>query len=178
MGSSTLKVLTVAAIAYATGGVGGLTAGQTAAAAASATAYSESEAARKEQQGLMQEAANEQRKARSVAEAGQAQQAALEQRQQIREERVRRARILQSASNTGTLASSGAYGATGSLSTSLQSNIGSNLGAIERGQQISAFQQNAADLGLGAQFAGFEAQNMGSLFQLGTSIFAANTAKK
>ncbi len=173
MGKNTLKVVGAAALAYATGGVAGLTAVQTATAAAGAVAYNEADKARQRQEDLMNQAAGEQRQARSVAEAGQAQRAAIEQRQQIREERVRRARILQSASNTGTLASSGAYGATGSLSTNLQTNIGTNLGEIQRGQQISAFQQNAADLGLQSQLAGSEAQNMGSLFQLSTSIFSS-----
>ena len=173
MGKSTLKFIGAAVAGYYLGPVAGLSATTGAAAAAATVSYSEAEKAREEQQRLSEQSAGEQRQARSVVEAGQAQRAAIEQRQQIREERVRRARILQSASNTGTLASSGAYGATGSLSTNLQTNIGTNLGEIQRGQQISAFQQNAADLGLQSQFAGFEAQNAGSLFQLSTSIFAS-----
>lgn len=177
MGKSTLKIVAAATAAYFTGGVGGLSAGATAAAAGATVAYSESEKARAQQEELLQQSAEEQRKARSITEAGQAQQAAMEQRQQIREERVRRARILQSAQNTGTAASSGEFGAVGSLATGLSSNIGANLGAIQRGQQISTLNQNAADLNLGAQFAGFEAQNAQSLFSLSTSIFAGQTAK-
>jgi hypothetical protein len=178
MGSSTLKVVGVAALAYATGGVGGLTAGQTAMAAAATTAYSEGEKARSEQEHQMQMAAEEQRQARSVSEAEKAQQAAIEQRQQIREERVRRARIIQSATNSGTLVSSGVSGATGSLSTQLGANLGANMGSLMRGGEISAFNQKAADYGLAGQMAGFDAQNMGTLFSLSTSIFASSLAPK
>lgn len=178
MGKSTLKVLAFAGLAYATGGLAGLSAGATAAGAGAVVAYDEAEKAKAKQQELLQQSAEEQRKAVSVSQAGQAQQAAMEARQQIREERVRRARVLQSAQNTGTAFSSGEFGALGSLSTGLSANMGANRGALQRGQQISLFQQNAADLNLDAQFAGFEAQNMQSLFSLSTSIFAGSMTKK
>lgn len=139
--------------------------------------YVEAKEARSEQKEASVRAAGEQKQARSVQEAANAQQAAMEQRQQIREERVRRARIMQSAQNTGTSFSSGEFGSIGSLSTSLSSNIGANRGAIQRGQQISGFQQNAADFNLTAQNAGIDAANSQSLFSLSTSIFA-NAAMK
>jgi len=139
--------------------------------------YVEAKEARSEQKEASIRSAGEQKQARSVQEAANAQQAAMEQRQQIREERVRRARIMQSAQNTGTSFSSGEFGSIGSLSTSLSSNIGANRGAIQRGQQISGFQQNAADFNLTAQNAGIDAANAQSLFSLSTSIFA-NAAMK
>jgi len=162
-----VKTLAVAGAGFLAGGPMG------AAAAVAATSYYEGQQARKEQEDLLKQSADEQRKARGIQEAGNAQAASNERRQQIREERVRRAKIMQSAQNTGTAASSGEFGAVGGLSTTLSSNIGSNLGAIQRGQEISTLNQNAADLNLGAQFAGFEAQNQQSMFSLSTSIFAA-----
>jgi hypothetical protein len=138
--------------------------------------YTEAQSAREEQKQAAQQAAAERKDARSVQEAGQAQQAAMERRQQIREERVRRSKIMQSAQNTGTAYSSGETGAVGGLSTQLGTNIGENLGAIQRGQQISTFSQNAANFDLTSNLAGLDAQNAQSLFQLSTSIFA-NTIK-
>jgi hypothetical protein len=139
--------------------------------------YTEAQSAREEQKQAAQQAAAERKDARSVQEAGQAQQAAMERRQQIREERVRRSKIMQSAQNTGTAYSSGETGAVGGLSTQLGTNIGENLGAIQRGQQISTFSQNAANFDLTSNLAGLDAQNAQSLFQLSTSIFASNINK-
>lgn len=147
------------------------------AATVATASYVEAKDARSEQRAASERAAEQQRQARSVQEASNAQQAAMERRQQIREERVRRSRILQSAQNTGTASSSGEFGAIGGLSTTLSGNIGANLGALERGQQISAFNQTAADFGLQAQNAGIDAANAQSLFQLSTSIFASNISK-
>jgi len=139
--------------------------------------YVEAKEARAEQKEASAKAAEQQKEARSVQEASNVQQAAMESRQQIREARVRRARIMQSAQNTGTAFSSGEFGSIGSLATNLSSNIGANRGAIQRGQQISVFQQNAADLNLASQNAGIDAANSQSLFSLSTSIFA-NAAMK
>lgn len=139
--------------------------------------YVEAKEARGEQKAASERAAEQQKEARSVQEASNAQQAAIESRQQIREERVRRSRIMQSAQNTGTAYSSGEFGAIGSLATGLNSNIGANRGALMRGQQISAFQQNAADFNLTAQNAGIDAANAQSLFSLSTSIFAQTAFK-
>ena len=140
--------------------------------------YVEAKDARGEQRAASERSAQQQREARSVQEASNAQQAAMESRQQIREERVRRAKILQGAQNTGTAMSSGEFGSIGSLSTNLSSNIGANRGALMRGQEISAFNQNAADFNLAAQNAGIDAANAQSLFNLSTSIFAQGVMKK
>lgn len=67
-----------------------------------------------------------------------------ERRNQIREERVKRARILQGAQNTGTTGSSGEAGAVGSLSSQLSANLGANQSAIISGANQSLFSQNAA----------------------------------
>lgn len=134
--------------------------------------YVESVEARKEASANAQRSAQEQAKAQEVQQAGSAQQAAMERRQQIREERVRRARIMQASANTGTVGSSAEFGAIGGINTQLQSNIGQNLGAIQRGQAVGAFSQNAANFTTASNRNMNEAANAGSLFSLSTSIFA------
>jgi uncharacterized membrane-anchored protein YjiN (DUF445 family) len=86
----------------------------------------------------MQKASREQR-ANNEAEA------ARERRQQIREERIRRAQIINAAEQTGVSDSSGAIGSVAALATNLNSNLSMNQGRLERAQNISIFQQNAAD---------------------------------
>lgn len=134
--------------------------------------YVEAKDAREEASANAQRSAEQQRKAQEVQQAGSAQQAAMERRQQIREERVRRARIMQASTNTGTIGSSSEFGAIGGLNTQLQSNIGQNLGAIQRGQAIGTFSQNAADFNTASQRNMNEATNAQSLFSLSTSIFS------
>lgn len=90
-------------------------------------------------------AAQEQKKIRQEQEAANAAQAAAERRRQIREERVKRARVIQTATATGTSGSSGEIGAVGGLSTNLSSNIGTNLGALQTAKNISIFSQASAD---------------------------------
>jgi hypothetical protein len=99
--------------------------------------------------------------------------AARERRAQLREERVRRARILQSAENTGVDASSGEFGAIGSLSTNLASNIGDNLGRLGSAQRTSEYAQNAANFQGDVAQSMFKAQKMDGLFSLSSSIFSA-----
>lgn len=134
--------------------------------------YVEAQDARKEASANAQRSAEQQAKAQEVQQAGNAQQAAMERRQQIREERVRRSRIMQASANTGTIGSSAEFGAIGGLNTQLQSNIGQNLGAIERGQAIGTFSQNAANFNTASQKNMNDAANAGSLFSLSTSIFS------
>lgn len=119
-----------------------LAAFQTAAAVGSVVVGVGSAIAQREAQ---QDAAKKQRAAGQEQAAIQAQQAAQERRQQIREERIKRARIMQAAENTGVQGSSGEFGAVGSAATQLSSNIGFNLGLIDKTQNISALQQGAAD---------------------------------
>ena len=109
---------------------------------------------------------NAQKKSASEQKAANAAQAAQERRAQIREERVRRARIIQAGENTNTVGSSGEAGALGSLSTQLGSNLGFNAGAIQRANNMSIFNQQAANYQGAAQ----RNQAIGSLSM---SIFSA-----
>lgn len=91
--------------------------------------------------------------------------AAREKRQQIRDARIRRARVMQAASNTGTSDSSGELGAINALSTQFAANIATNLGKIQTAENVSLFSQQAAD----AAADQFSAQSRG---QLSNSIFS------
>ena len=104
--------------------------------AAAATLYSvyQTNEARKEQR----RAGNEQR-AQNKAES------MRERRNQIREQRIREAAILQSSQASGTTGSSGEIGALGNISTNLADNISTNIGRLQTAQNISIFQQRAAD---------------------------------
>lgn len=117
--------------------------------------------------------AEQQRRAQAEQRAVQARQAAEERRKQVREERVRRAKILQSSENTGVSGSSGEVGALGSLSTQLASNIGSNLGAARSGELISGFNQSAADFNFNATKSMQEAGQWSQLAGIGGNIFDA-----
>ena len=118
-----------------------------------------------------QEARSEQKKAQREQGAANAERAAAERRQQIREERIRRAQIEQAAANTGTVASSGAVGATGGLGTTLASNLGFNLSQVTHAGNISVFNQNSAS-------AMGKAQTVEQLGSLATSIFSSTASAK
>lgn len=105
--------------------------------------------------------------------AQQAEAAANERRQQIREERVKRARILQSAENTGTSDSSGEVGALGGLSTNLNTNVGLNAGAVARGARLSTINQGIANDNFAMQRNMGRSKNMSTLASVGGSIFSA-----
>lgn len=117
-------------------------------------------------------AAAEQKKARGEVNAVNASKQAQEKRAAIREERVRRGKILQASANTGTSASSGALGAEGGLSTQLSSNLAINAGMAAAGQRIGVYEQNAADFNLAAQEAALQAQNADSIFSTSMSMFS------
>jgi len=144
-----------------------------ASAAVGTASYVEAKEARGEQKAAMQEQARVQGQIQSEQKAANVAAAANERRQQIREARVRRSRILQSATNTGASGSSGEFGALGSLGTGLSANIGSNLGQIATANRMSDLGQTAADFGTKANVAGVNAQDATSMFQLSTSIFSA-----
>ena len=91
------------------------------------------------------QARRQQERANAEQVAGNKSEAMRERRMQMREERIRRASIMQASEATGTEGSSGEIGALGSLTTTLQSNIGTNLGRLQTAQNISIFQQKAAD---------------------------------
>jgi hypothetical protein len=136
--------------------------------------YLEGQSARQDAAESNKKAQAEGEKMQGEARARNAADAANERRAQIREERVRRARILQSAENTGVSGSSGEFGAMGSLSTTLSSNIGSNLGKLNSAQRSSEYAQNAANFQGDASESMFKAQKMDSLFSLSGSIFNAS----
>lgn len=122
-----------------------------------------------------QERSNEeQKKIRDEQKAGQAAQAAAERRQQLREERIKRARLIQSGQNTGTAGSSGVAGASGGLQTQLQSNIGFNLGQLQNASNISQFGQNSADFLSSANNSIVDANQWGAAAGMGMNIFKAS----
>jgi hypothetical protein len=114
-----------------------------------------------------QQRAGDEQRARNASEA------ARERRQQIREERVKRARIAQASENTGVQGGSGELGATAGLGTNLASNIGANLGRIQTANQISLFEQQAANYMMNANIA----TQVGNLGFQGASLFAGQQVK-
>ena len=118
-----------------------------------------------------QNAREDQAKARAVAEAQNTQQQMDAKRQQIRAERVQRARVLQSASNTGTAYSSGEAGAVGSIETQLSGNMGSLNAAASNSAEMSGYQQAAADAAGNAQMASAIGQMIPSGTIIADSIF-------
>lgn len=140
--------ITGSAIAAWVGGLSGTTLAVAGAAAVSTIA---SVSAQKDAKGRARDAAASEDRARAEQKALAAGKAMNEQRQQIREERVRRARILQSAENTGVSESSGEAGAVGSLSTNLGTNLGFNAGALASAGRQGFFLQDAANSSRAAQ---------------------------
>lgn len=120
------------------------------------TGYSiqQQQEAKKEQK----KAANEQRKIQSEQRAQNEAAASQERRKQLREERIRRSKILAASEAAGTVGSSGEVGALGSLSTTLSSNLGSNRAALNSASDISLFSQNAANFTSAANQANANAQ--------------------
>jgi hypothetical protein len=143
-----------------------------------AASYVSAEKNRKEAQANYAAQAAEQGKARQEERALNAQAAANERRQQIREERVRRARLLQSAENTGTEGSSGQLGAEGGFATQLGAAIGSNLGRLAGAERITQLGQSAANFGSAAQSSLSSMQANQNLFGLSTTIFSAAYSPK
>lgn len=142
-------------------------------AVAGATAYESNQQAKA--------AAKKEEEAGKVAGAEAAAQQTAQTRAQIREERVRRAQILQSSENTGVTGSSGALGSTGALQTT----VGSNLAAASRqansARAITGLQQDASNLmaksretqAIGGAIS--SALNFGSSYAAGNEALAAQT---
>lgn len=133
--------------------------------------YVSAEKSRKQAQAYYSSQAQTQREVRSEQAALNAQAAAGERRQQIREERVRRAKILQAAEGTGVSGSSGELGSTGGLATQLGANIGTNLGTLSGTGRINQLAQTAADFGTAAQSALNNQAKAMNNFNLSMSIF-------
>ena len=141
--------------------------------AVGAASYVEGQSARKEQAAATSAQAQVQGQIQSEQKASNVAASANERRQQLREARVRRARIMQASQNTGAGGSSGEFGAISGLGTNLSANIGANLGNIQAAGRVSDLGQAAADFGTQANLASLDGQNASSMFQLSTSIFSA-----
>lgn len=116
------------------------------------------------------DAVQEQRKARNEQKAQNEAQAAQERRKQLREERIRRAKILSTSQAAGVTGSSGEIGALGGLSTQFATNLGSNLGALNSASNISLFSQNAANYSSAADQNNANAQMAGQVSSLAFQV--------
>lgn len=123
----------------------------------------QSRAAARHANDLQQQAASEQR-------ASNAQQAAEQARQQYREDRIKRARILQSSYNTGAEASSGEEGALGSLQTQYSENQGTIFGNYERGVRIGNDMSEANQTLFDSQQKAGQMQGLASIFSTISSV--------
>jgi len=113
------------------------------------------------------------RRSQEEQRAVQARQASEEKRKMVREERVRRAKILQSSENTGVAGSSGEVGALGSIATQFSANQGSNIGAARSGSLIGGFAQDAANENYSANKNMQEGAQWAQFGTIGSNIFDA-----
>lgn len=139
-------------------------------AAMAAVSYDQQERAEDKAYDRSQKAADEQRKARMEQQSQNAAQAAGERRRQIREERVRRARIVQSSINTGVTDSSGELGGQANLATQANTAIGFNNAALKGAQDISIFNQNAVDFSSESQSAMAKSNQWGGVGNIFASM--------
>jgi len=140
-----------------------------AAAALTATVYSVTE--QKKQAGKQADAQN---KIRNEDIASNKAKQMAERRQQIREERIKRSRVLAASEASGTVGSSGEAGAIGSMNTQLGSNVGTNQSMIQSGQRVSVFAQDAASAQLAGQQAGMFGQLVNAAAPVAGSIFSTS----
>ena len=140
-----------------------------AAAVGTVASISQGQAARRD----AERAANEQKKINAEQAAANTMQFERERRQQVREERIRRSQILNTAAQTGTEGSSGEAGAIGGMSSNLGANMGTNQASLVRGQTITGFAQKAADYQTQSQSHMGRSSMWGSVANLGTSMFGA-----
>jgi hypothetical protein len=116
-------------------------------------------------------AADAQKEANAIS-AGQQEVAARESRRQaIREERIRRAKILASAENTGTSNSSAAIAATGALTSNIRGIFANSRGESAANRGINANLQRAADFTAEANFIGAITDSVSKGFSGFASIF-------
>ncbi len=120
-------------------------------AALAAVSYDQAERQEDKSHEQTQRARAEQRQARAEQGAQNEAQRAAERRRQLREERVKRAKMIQAGINTGTEDSSGILGGEANLATQRGSGIGLQLGMEQSADNISMFEQNAANWLGGAQ---------------------------
>lgn len=135
--------------------------------------YTKGEEARKKAGEAAAEGRRAQAQQKSETEAQNATRQAEERRKQIREARVRRARILQSSENTGAEGSSGELGALGNLSTAFSGALGESVGSKASGERMSGFLQDQADANFKFNQASSDMNGAQSQMNLGMSIFNA-----
>jgi len=114
-----------------------------------------------------QKAAKKQEEGRDIARAGEAAVEAQNLRQQVREERVKRAQLISASQASGVARSSSEAGSLSALKTSVGSNIAFTRGQTLVADAVSRKEQGAADLNLAAQ----KTQAITGLVSQGTSAF-------
>ena len=131
------------------------------------------QASRQDAKEAARSSAEAQSRAQGEQKAQAASKAAVERRQQIREERVKQARVMQAGENTGVAGGSGEAGALGSLATQLDTNLGLNAGAIASAGRQSGYLQQAADANFQMQDAMNKAGNYDKLTSMSMNIFGS-----
>jgi hypothetical protein len=111
------------------------------------------------------------KEARAVASAEQAAQQGENTRAKVREERIRRAQILQSSTNTGATGSSGEIGSIGGLQTSIGANLASAARQGNSANAITGLQQSAADIRSAGAAKAATAQAIGGAVSGGVGLY-------
>jgi hypothetical protein len=106
-----------------------------------------------------------QKKAQAISLAQSKVESRESRRQLLREERIRRARLMQGAFNAGTSGSSGEIGAGGAMTTNVDSSISFAAGQSKANEGINLWNQKAMDFDQKAR----EALAWGEVFQSGFS---------
>lgn len=119
------------------------------------------------------DAVEERKKAQSVQKARQFESNAISARKSARQNRIRRAKILQASESGGTGGSSGEFGAIGSVST--QAGAGRGAAGSSQNQAVleAGFLQNASNFVEVSAKQSNDAQTFGAISQTGFSVFNA-----
>ncbi len=118
-------------------------------------------------QNAAKKAAAAQRESNNISLAQSENAAREDKRQLLREERIRRARIMQSSFNTGGAGSSGESGAMGAITTNVDSAVSGAEATSKANAGINIFNQKAATYDQKAR----ESLAWGEVFQSGLSTF-------
>lgn len=137
----------------------------TIAAAAAAASYQQQRMAAKD-------AASAQKKAARTAQNARMNKEFETRRQQIRQERVRRAQIEQQSENSGVSMSSGQIGSESAINTQVGANISAIQGESQAANAIGRFNQQTAD----ANYRGQVASQIGSLGMSAASLYSNYSA--
>lgn len=140
--------------------------------------YFKGEESRKEAKEAQGRSRVAQEKTQSEQRANNAARQAEMQRKTYREERVRRARIMQSAENTGVAGSSGEYGALGNLETQLSTTLGNQIGDAATKDRMSGYAQEGANAQFDFQNAQQNMSSASSQINLGMNLFGTGLSIK